>query len=168
MKQQTIKLVALIALLTAGKFSSSAQNNDGSSLSLTNNPVQSSTVFAIDKNIISFEVANLVDKIIYEYAPSPNYGGIPEAWSPHEWSITLIMAEGTDITSLTPVITLAPGATITSKHDRVQDFSKQVEQSSKGGTVQLNVTNLPNGVYFLSIYDGVSEKPEMKRVIVNH
>jgi len=37
------------------------------------------------------------------------------------------MAEGTDVSSLSPVITLAPGATITSKHAGVQDFSQQVE-----------------------------------------
>ena len=126
MKLQTIKFVALIALLTAGGFSSSAQN-DGSALSSANNPSSSSTAFAIDKNIISFEVANLVDKEIYEHVPYPNYGGIPESWSPHIWTITLIMAEGTDVTSLSPVITLAPGVAIYSKHADVQDFSQQVE-----------------------------------------
>ena len=47
MKLQTLKLLALIALL-AGGFSISAQNN------------KTSTAFAIDKNITSFELANLV------------------------------------------------------------------------------------------------------------
>ena len=51
MKSQIIKLVALIALL-AGGFTISAQNN------------KTSSAFAIDKNIISFEVANFVDKFI--------------------------------------------------------------------------------------------------------
>ena len=115
MKSQIFTLIALIVLFTAGSFSSLAQNN------------RTSSVFAIDKNITSFAVDDLVDKIIYEYAPYPNYGGYPEAWSPHEWSITLIMAEGTDVTSLAPVITLAPGAVITSKHAGVQDFSRQVD-----------------------------------------
>ena len=41
-------------------------------------------------------------------------------------------------------------------------------KQSKGGTIQFNVSNLPNGIYFLRIYDGVSEKPEMTRIIVNH
>ena len=70
MKLQTIKLVVFIAIFIAGSFSSMAQN-DGSDLSSSINPVSSSTAFAIDKNIISFEVENLVDKIIYEFAPYP-------------------------------------------------------------------------------------------------
>jgi len=116
----------LIALLMAVSFSSLAQN-DGSALSSDSRPISSSTAFAIDKNIISFEVANLVDKNILEFVPHSNYGGIPESWSPHRWSIILIMAEGTDITRLAPTITLASGATIYSKHADVQDFSQQVE-----------------------------------------
>ena len=119
-------LILLIALLMAGSFSSSAQN-DGSALSSANHPVSSSTTFAIDKNILLVEISNLVDTYILEYAPYPNYGGFPNAWSPHFWTIKMFMAEGTDITSLNPIITLAPGAEITSKHSSVQDFSRQVE-----------------------------------------
>ena len=115
-----------MALLLAAGFSSAAQN-DGSALSSANDPLSTSTAFAIDKNIISFDVADLVDKKIHEYAPYPNYGGIPEAWSPHYWIIHLIMAEGTDVTRLAPIITLAPGATIMSQHANVQDFSRQVD-----------------------------------------
>jgi hypothetical protein len=126
MKSQILKLIVIIALSAAGCFASLAQNN-GSTLSSANHPVSSSTTFAIDKNIISVEISNLIDSHILEYAPYPNYGGSPEAWSPHFWTITLIMAAGTDVTSLAPIITLAPGATITSKHARVQDFSQQVE-----------------------------------------
>jgi len=100
MKSIIIKLVALIVLL-AGGFSISAQNN------------RTSSAFAIDKNIISFDVANLVDKFICEYPPEPGWGS-PEGFSPHIWTITLFMAEGTDITSLSPIITLAPGAAIKS------------------------------------------------------
>ena len=96
------QLVALIALL-AGGFSISAQN------------LKTSSAFAIDKNITSFEVANLVDKIIVEHPPRPNYGG-PNAFSPHVWTITLIMAEGTDVTAISPIITLAPGVTLTSSY----------------------------------------------------
>ena len=126
MKSPILKIIALIALLTAGGFTSMAQNN-GSAFSSANNPVSSSTAFAIDKNIISVEISDLVDVHITEFAPYSGYGGIPEAWSPHEWRIRMIMAEGTDITSLAPIITLAPGATITSKHADVQDFSQMVE-----------------------------------------
>ena len=118
MKSRIFTIVALIALLTVGGFSSSAQN-DESVLSSANDSGSSSTSFAINKNITSFEVDNLVDKVIFEYAPYQNYGGDPEAWSPHYWTIHLIMAEGTDVTALTPIITLAPGATITSRHASV-------------------------------------------------
>ena len=97
MKTQILKLVALIVLLTAGGFASSAQNN-GSALFSANHPASSSTAFAIDKNIISVEISNLVDIHIIEYAPYPNYGGFPEGWSPHYWTIHFIMAEGTDVT----------------------------------------------------------------------
>ena len=127
MKSKTIKLVALIALLTGG-FSISAQD------------IKTSSAFAIDKNIISFEVANLVDKVIYEHPSTPNYGG-PNAFSPHSWTIVLIMAEGTDVTSLTPIITLASGVTITSNHAAVQDFSQQVDYTvidENGSTVTYN------------------------------
>ena len=124
MKSQFIKFITLIALI-AGGISISAQNN------------RTSSAFAIDKNIISFEVANLVDKRISEHPSKPGWGS-PNGLSPHIWTITLIMDEGTDITSLTPVITLAPGATIKSietsapgvsinpEHAGTLDFSHQV------------------------------------------
>jgi hypothetical protein len=40
--------------------------------------------------------------------------------------------------------------------------------SSKGGIVEFNVSNLPIGVYYLHIYDGVSETPEIRQIIVEH
>lgn len=36
------------------------------------------------------------------------------------------------------------------------------------GTVQIDVSNLPNGTYLLHIYDGVSGTPEVQRIIVKH
>ena len=42
------------------------------------------------------------------------------------------------------------------------------QQSTKGSTVQLNVSDLPNGLYFLYISDGVSGKPVRVPVIVKH
>ena len=92
MKPNIIKHIALIALILVGGLSISAQNN------------RTSTAFAIDKNIISFEVANLIDKFICEYPPEPGWGS-PEDFSSHIWIIKLFMAEGTDIKSLTPIIT---------------------------------------------------------------
>ena len=54
MNTNIIKHLALIALLLAGGLTISAQNN------------RTSSAFAIDKNITSFEVANLFDKFICE------------------------------------------------------------------------------------------------------
>ena len=39
---------------------------------------------------------------------------------------------------------------------------------TQGGTVQFNVSNMPGGVYYLHIYDGVTEKPEMYLIVVEH
>ncbi len=39
---------------------------------------------------------------------------------------------------------------------------------TKGGSVQFNVANLLNGIYYLHIYDGVSKKPQMRQIIVEH
>ena len=138
MKSQILKLTTLIVLLTAGGFSSTAQNNESL--------VPSSTAFAIDKNIISVEISNLVDTHMLEHAPYPDYGGGgPNVWSPHFWTIKMFMAEGIDVTSLAPIINLAPGAAITSQHARVQDFSQPVEYTvicEDGSTV----------TYFFSAY----------------
>ena len=37
---------------------------------------------------------------------------------------------------------------------------------TKGGTVQFKVYNLPNGIYYLLIYDGISSIPEMHQIVV--
>ena len=39
---------------------------------------------------------------------------------------------------------------------------------TKGNKVEFNVANLPNGIYYLHIYDGVSEKPEIRQIMVRH
>ncbi len=39
---------------------------------------------------------------------------------------------------------------------------------AKGGKVEFNVSNLTSGIYFLHIYDGINEKPEMQQIIVEH
>ena len=36
----------------------------------------------------------------------------------------------------------------------------------KGGAVQFNVANLPNGVYYLHIYDGVNDTPAMRQIMI--
>ena len=40
------------------------------------------------------------------------------------------------------------------------------QRKTKGGTVEFNVANLPNGIYYLHIYDGESDKPEMRQVMI--
>ena len=43
-----------------------------------------------------------------------------------------------------------------------------LQQKTKGGTVEFNVSNLPDGIYYLHIYDGVNSKPEMQQIVVEH
>jgi len=42
------------------------------------------------------------------------------------------------------------------------------QTTTKSTDLQFNVSNLSNGIYILSIDDGVSEKPSTQRVVVNH
>lgn len=42
------------------------------------------------------------------------------------------------------------------------------QTTTKGGKVQLDVSNLPNGFYYLHIYDGVNDKPDMQTIVVKH
>jgi hypothetical protein len=46
--------------------------------------------------------------------------------------------------------------------------SMRRQTTTKNSSVQFNVSNLPNGFYFLHIYDGVNNKPEMHQIIVKH
>ena len=43
-----------------------------------------------------------------------------------------------------------------------------MKQFSKGGITQFNVSDLPDGLYYLHIYNGVLSKPEMYSIIVKH
>jgi hypothetical protein len=38
---------------------------------------------------------------------------------------------------------------------------------TKGEQVELNVSTLPAGIYFLHIHDGISDTPEVHRIVVN-
>jgi len=42
------------------------------------------------------------------------------------------------------------------------------QHSANGGSVQFHVSALPDGNYYLHIYDGVSSTPEMHQIIVEH
>jgi len=40
------------------------------------------------------------------------------------------------------------------------------QTTSKGGTVQFNINNLPEGLYYMHIYDGVSKTPRIEQILV--
>jgi len=42
------------------------------------------------------------------------------------------------------------------------------QTTTKGGTVQFNVSALPDGIYYLHIYDGVNSTPEIQQILVEH
>ncbi|MDR0574010.1 MAG: T9SS type A sorting domain-containing protein, partial [Tannerella sp.] len=44
----------------------------------------------------------------------------------------------------------------------------QRQATSKGEKVVFNVSNLPNGLYILHVYDGIQENPEIHKIIVKH
>jgi len=50
------------------------------------------------------------------------------------------------------------------------DQGSQVRQTSAriGEQVQFNVSNLPNGNYYLHIYDGINPQPEKRQIVVRH
>ena len=139
MKLQIIKLVAIFALFM-GWFSCTSDSDnsqghrfqwDGSQQREEFRPINAGTKsssFAIDSNIVSFAVPYLVGTRVTEHLPIPGWGS-PEGFSPHFWTIALIMAKRTNVTKLSPVITLAPGATLTWIHHTigVQNFSDQVD-----------------------------------------
>ena len=43
-----------------------------------------------------------------------------------------------------------------------------LQSTSSSNKVQLNVSNLPDGIYFLHLYDGISGMPEIKQVVIKH
>jgi len=40
------------------------------------------------------------------------------------------------------------------------------QQHTRGETVELNVSNLSVGIYYLHVYDGINEKPETKQIVI--
>ena len=149
MKIQTFKFIALLALLM-GWFSCSNDDDpyrfqwDDSTQQEEYRPInpgEESSYFAIDENIISFAVPYLVGTKTLEYLPHPADG-----LNSHSWFILLIMAEGTDVTSLTPIITLAPSVTITWIHDRnEQGAANQVDYT---GIAEVGAFNFKHQIDF--------------------
>ena len=42
------------------------------------------------------------------------------------------------------------------------------QTTTKSNSAQFNVLNLPNGIYYLHIYDGINPTPEVQQVVVQH
>jgi len=157
MKLQIFKLVALLALLTVW-FSCTSDSNeprmyrfqwDSSEQQEKFRPInlgEASSYFTIDSNVISFAVPYLAGTIAWEHPSEPNWGG-SDSFSPHFWTINLILAEGIDVSSLTPVITLAPGVTMTQIHDDSDGYT--VKQVDYTGIVEAGVFNFRKQVSFL-------------------
>jgi len=120
MKLQMFKIIAFLVLL-AGWFSCAKDEDDPNAFKWDYanqreefrpvNQGKKSSYFKIDNNIVSFAVPYLVGTWVIEYPSEPDDLGMG-GYTPHLWSIWLIMAKGTDVTKLAPVVTLAPGATI--------------------------------------------------------
>ena len=126
MKSKILKIVAFIALLTTGGFACSKEG-DTDEIEMVSIKVQNFSGEVVDPYIVSFALPGIVDAKCFEVPPYHSYGGFPEAWGPNDWSIHLVMAKGTDRTKLAPVITLAPGCTITPESGTVLDFTKNIE-----------------------------------------
>ena len=104
---------------------------------------------AVDPNIVSFALPGIVSASIYEFPPYPNYGGNPEAWSPHEWTIILSMAKGTDCSKLAPIIKLASDVVLIVKPPfDEQLFSKEVDYT---GIADVGVLDFSKKVEFFVI-----------------
>ena len=42
------------------------------------------------------------------------------------------------------------------------------QNSTRSATMQFNVNSLPNGTYYLHVYNGIYEKPVVKQIVVQH
>jgi len=161
MNRKTIKILALIALLTGGGFACTKDGNTDDdkmvSIKILNPSCEA------DPYIVSFALPGIVEARCYQSPPYHSYRGFPpEEWGPNDWSIHLVMKKGTDRTKLAPVITLAPGATITPESGTVLDFTKNIEWTLKtpdGSTAKY---------YMASIFvEGDTDKANMVSVKIH-
>lgn len=42
------------------------------------------------------------------------------------------------------------------------------QQQARFGKIEFNLSNLPNGIYFLHIYDGLHNMPDIHKIVVKH
>jgi len=154
MKQNIIKSIVLFALFL-GWFSCTNDSRehtfqwDGSQQQEEFRPVNQGTkssYFAIDGNMISFAVPYLVGTHVSEDFPIPDDGD-PNAFIHHRL-IWLIMAKGTDVTTLAPIITLAPCATITWIYYRTIDGQDVFNQVDYTGIAEVGTQNFRTPVQY--------------------
>ncbi|MDR2969824.1 MAG: hypothetical protein LBV32_09525 [Tannerellaceae bacterium] len=141
MKTNILKVAAIMIML-AGEFACT-NNEDTDENNMVSIKIQCNSTNVVDPNIASFALPGIVDAVCTEHLPYPNYGGIPEAWSPHLWTIYLVLSKGTDRTKLAPIITLAPNVKITPVSGMVCDFTNPVEWiliAPDGSTVNYQAT----------------------------
>jgi len=137
MKLQIIKIVTILAILIAGGFSCSKEG-DADDNKLVTFKIQD---FGgeVDPYTVSFALPGIFDARCFNGGlPYHSSIGFPESLNPKDWTIHLAMKKGTNKKKLAPIITLAPGSTITPKSGTVLDFSKNIEwtlQASDGSTV---------------------------------
>jgi len=64
----------------------------------------------------------------------------------------------------------SPSGKINSFDIRLYDMQGNMvrQTTAKGGIVQFDVSNLPNGIYFVHIYEGINKNPEVIKVIIEH
>ncbi|MDR2138368.1 MAG: T9SS type A sorting domain-containing protein [Tannerella sp.] len=47
--------------------------------------------------------------------------------------------------------------------------TRMLRTTGRGNDItQLNVSNIPNGIYVLHVYDGTGTKPETQRIVISH
>jgi len=43
-----------------------------------------------------------------------------------------------------------------------------LQTTSGSNRIQLNISNIPDGIYFLHLYDGIDDAPEVKQIVIKH
>ena len=154
MKMYKINIAAIMLILMGG-FSCTKDSQehtfqwDGSQQQEEFRPVNQGTkssYFAIDGNIISFSVPYLVGTVVSEDYLIPDDGD-PNALI-HNRIIVLIMAKGTNVTTLAPIITLAPCATITWIYYRTIDGQDVFNQVDYTGIAEVGTQNFRTPVQY--------------------
>ena len=128
----------------------------------------------------SFSASGLI--YIYGYAvmscgeaTEPSYWRVyyVDGRSPSSSGITVYPNPVNDILTVEIDASVSQGAARSSSPDydlRLYDRQGNLvqQQKTKGGTVLLHVSNLPNGLYYLHVYDGVNSNPEVFPILVKH